>query len=227
MRYIIAVLLLSIMSFSCNAQKDNNYELNKKQYEVLNAFINQVYNFKDNFYLNKYISQKKYTKAFSGSYKQRLLWHKKADSICNNSLDTLILKLKCPIAFSLKKYVDLISEKDLEYFEKTYKEDNPNSFIIDIKKISGSLPIISRHTDEYYKNFNKKDLSNWWKERAGFKEFPSLEIQSVFFSENNQIALVAHSMITSNLGGGLQYSILKKEQGVWWRLIGIIDITYV
>lgn len=224
MKSIIGLLLLSITCLSCKAQNSNSLKLNNEHYDVLNAFINQKYDFKEHFYLNKYITPRKYTIRFSGNYKRKLSVYKTSDSICRNSNDTLTLKFKCPMAFSLKKYIGLFSEKDLEYFKNTYKQDVSQKFIIDSKKMPPALPIITEHSNDFYKVY----LKDKRQARYSFlKESPSLEIQGIYFSENKKIALVAYTMVTSTMGGGLAYSIMQKEDGVWWRLIGSIQITYV
>jgi len=224
MKSIIGLLLLSITCLSCKAQNSNSLKLNNEHYDVLNAFINQKYDFKEHFYLNKYLTQKKYTGIFGANYIKNLSICRNSDSICKNSNDTLTLKFKCPMAFSLKKYIGLFSEKDLEYFKNTYKQDVSQKFIIDSKKMPPALPIITEHSNDFYKVY----LKDKRQARYSFlKESPSLEIQGIYFSENKKIALVAYTMVTSTMGGGLAYSIMQKEDGVWWRLIGSIQITYV
>ena len=224
MKSIIGLLLLSITCLSCKAQNSNSLKLNNEHYDVLNAFINQKYDFKEHFYLNKYLTQKKYTGIFGANYIKNLSICRNSDSICKNSNDTLTLKFKCPMAFSLKKYIGLFSEKDLEYFKNTYKQDVSQKFIIDSKKMPPALPIITEHSNDFYKVY----LKDKRQARYSFlKESPSLEIQGIYFSENKKIALVTYTMVTSTMGGGLAYSIMQKEDGVWWRLIGSIQITYV
>ena len=224
MKSIIGLLLLSITCLSCKAQNSNSLKLNNEHDDVLNAFINQKYDFKEHFYLNKYLTQKKYTGIFGANYIKNLSIYRNSDSICKNSNDTLTLKFKCPMAFSLKKYIGLFSEKDLEYFKNTYKQDVSQKFIIDSKKMPPALPIITEHSNDFYKVY----LKDKRQARYSFlKESPSLEIQGIYFSENKKIALVAYTMVTSTMGGGLAYSIMQKEDGVWWRLIGSIQITYV
>ena len=91
MKSIIGLLLLSITCLSCKAQNSNSLKLNNEHYDVLNAFISQKYHFKEHFYLNKYITPRKYTIRFSGNYKRKLSVYKTSDSICRNSNDTLTL----------------------------------------------------------------------------------------------------------------------------------------
>ena len=214
MKYSTGLLLLSIVCFSCKAQTFNN-ELSEREYEVLSALINQNNNYKDTFYLNKFIGQKKYPIRFRKNYEREVFFYKKADSICNNSKDLLELKLFCPSAYYRKEYLNLFSEKDLNYFEDTYKGEFNSSFI-DLKKIPNLSPIVKEHSKEYYDRLNQNGAND----SSLHKQFPSLEIHGIYFSKNNQIVVIAHSMILEKFGSRLKYSVIKKEEGVWWRLIG-------
>jgi len=223
MKNIKILIIIVILCFSCKAQ-NIDYKLDREHDEILNAFINQKYGLKNVFYLYKFIQQKKYTSSFEANYKKNLSNYKFNDSICRNSKDTLNLKFRCPYAFSLRKYVDLISNKDLKFFKNTYSKDEITKRKINTKELQNSIPLVLEHSDEFYSNYLKDN----YKTKAVFsKELPSLVIDGLYFSKNKQIALIAHTMIESFHGGGLAYSIMKKEDGIWWRLVGTIQITFV
>lgn len=220
MKYILASLFFSI-SLSCIAQASNHYELNTAQYEIVSAFLNQEFNYNKTFYLNKFIVVENYSSKFEIDYKNELEFYRKSDSICKTSKDTLRLKLFCPAAFNRKKYKNLFSENDFNYFENNYKNARQEKLIIDIKKVlKTSVPTILEHTEDYYLNrgnYNKSKL------RLSKKEFPSMRIKGIYLTENNQIALVFYSMIEEKLPQRKFYAILKKENEIWWRLVGILS----
>lgn len=220
---ILNVLLFCAILYNCAAQK-KTLELNKIQNDVLNAFLNQKYDFKSHFYLNKFIPQVKFNNNLQGNYLKRLKAYRVSDSICKNSSDTLSLKFNCPRAFYLKNYIDVLTEKDFKYLKHFYYKKSIKSYIVDVEFFSdSSLPIIKEHSDNFYESY--KIEKN--KESINYEELPSLEIKGIYFTQNKEIAVIAHSMKETSMGGGLQYSIMKKENGIWWRYIGSFQLSYV
>ncbi len=221
MKRIILILFASFVS-SCHSQKQKN-EFTNEHLEVLKAFLNNKYDHKDSFYVNKNIKQQKYLINFRSNYKRYIEAYKSSDSICKNSTDTALLKLKCPIAFSLKKYQNLITEKDFNYLKKTYNEERKNDWKFNTNELKNYIPLLLNHSKDFYEVYNKDVV----KARKSHREYPSLEISGIYFLEDQEIAIIAHSMIESHMGGGLAYSIMKKENGVWWRFVGSLQLSYV
>lgn len=221
MKYIIIVLVNSLF-FTCKAQTP--LPSTDLQNEVLIAFINQNFDFNDLFYLNKNVRQKKYPTSFSFSYNSLIDFYKKADSICNNSKDTLQLKFFCPAAFNRKKYVDLFDTNKLKYLEDTYDKDAVNSFVLGINLLSEQTPIIKKHSNKYYLQDDTSKIDNLLKEDTKSKEVPNLEIQGIYFLKDNNVAIIEYLMTKETFTNKIQYSILKKEKGIWWRMIGNISL---
>lgn len=133
------------------------------------------------------------------------------------------MKFSCPRAFALKKYIGLFTAKDLNYFENEYRKKSKVVYKINSEKLTNVIPNISEHSENYYEKY----LNNIDGKYTTSTEFPSWQINGIYLSEDGQMALLSHSMISSILGGGMVYSIMKKEDGVWWRYIGSIPIMYV
>ena len=210
MKNILSLFLILILNTSCKSQEINSKDLINKKKEVLKAFLNQNFNERDSLFLEKKIYQKKYSKKFNKKYNSIINDYKKFDSLCNNSNNINVLKENCPRAFNLKKFVSLFSQKELEYFMNTYNRSKENS-IIQIDKV---IPKISYHNQKLY---NKESLN--------FQEIPSLKIDGIYFSKNNEYTLIAFSIFPLSLRDGVKYGILKNEKDIWWRYIGSITLN--
>lgn len=211
MKHIIKFIFFCLFCFCCKAQTGSLNELKPVDYEVVIAFLNQKYDYNNSFYLNNFIQQENYSNKFKSDYIRELKFYKKADSICNFVKDTVQLKFYCPAAFNRKKYENLLSEKDFRHLENNYSNLNGKKLFINTKKISdASLPIILEHKEKRYKNHKRK-------------QFPSLEIKGIYFTDNHLTALLQYKIIKQKSTSRLKYAVLKKENKVWWRLIGILS----
>lgn len=212
----ISLFYILLFSLFCKAQKDNDsIQLRENHYVILNAFINQKYNHEKTIYINKNIVQKKYSSNFKIKYNKLLNIYKNADSICNSSFDTLSMRINCKKAYFNEKYVGLLEDTDLDFFEKTYNRNFKERQVIDTKKLIDINPKITIHTENFYEEEHKN---------LNFKETPSLKIHGFYFSENKNLVLIAYMMFPLSLRNGLEYGILKKEKGIWWRFIGSVGI---
>jgi hypothetical protein len=212
----ISLFYLLIFSLICTAQKDNDSnKLSEEHYLILKNFITQKYNHEKTIYINKNVVQKKYSSNFKIKYNKLLNIYKNADSICNSSLDTLSMRINCKKAYFNEKYVGLLEYTDLDFFEKTSNRNLKEIQVIDTKKLIDISPKITNHTENFYDEEH---------ENLNFKETPSLKIHGFYFSENKNLVLIAYMMFPLSLRNGLEYGILKKEKGFWWRLIGSVGI---
>lgn len=205
---------LSLFFYSCGAQKGNNWqELDEDQYEVLTAFLNQEFNNRDSFYLNKNGFQLEYSDRFESNYKILEEKYHESDSICKNSSDSNVLKEKCIEAFNYEKFIQLFEVNDFNYFKENYSHSNKKKYIINIKKIPRLAPTILAHSDEYY-SINNLEL----------KELPSLKIHGFYFSQNNEYALLAYTLLPWSLRYNIKYAILERKNNMWWHYIGAIRL---
>ncbi len=210
MKNILSLFLIFVLNISCKSQKINNKDLINRKQEVLKAFINQNFNERDSLFFEKKIYQKKYSKKFNEKYNLIINTYKKSDSLCNSSNNIDVFKKQCHRAFNLKKIVSLFSQNELEYFMNTYSRDKENS-VMQIDKV---IPKILYRSKKFY---NKKSLN--------FQEIPRLKIDGIYFSENNEYAIIAFSIFPLSLRDGVKYGILKNEKDIWWRYVGSITLN--
>lgn len=216
MKFIIIIFTLLALNSSCKAQGQyTKVDLSKKRLRILKAFVNQEFSYRDSIYLNEDINQKSFSNKFRDKYLLLQTAYREADSICNNSLDTLSLKTNCSKAYNYKKYFGLFIAENLDFFEDTYKLGNiKKKVMLDIKD-SNFIPTILNHTKKYY-------LGN---DTINFNEIPSLKIEGIYLSEENEHAIIAYKLFPYSIRNGVKYGILKNEKNVWWRYIGSIRIN--
>jgi hypothetical protein len=64
-----------------------------------------------------------------------------------------------------------------------------------------------KHSDEYYSSRN-----------LSLNEIPSLKIHGFYFSQNNEYALLAYTLLPWSLRYNTKYAILKREDNTWGAL---------
>ncbi|MHA7832513.1 MAG: hypothetical protein ACX93O_15565 [Flagellimonas sp.] len=218
MKKTLVFFVLLVASFACSGQSDPSKVLKKSKSEVLLAFLNQNYDYHESFYLNKIYQEDKLSIRFQENYKRRLRFYKMADSICENSTDTLQLRLYCPAAFSAKIYENLLSKDDLEYLASAFDNKSEQIKRIDVKTVSdNSSPLVLEHSEQFYIDYKngRKIIEQ--------KELPSLLIKGIYLSKNEKVAIMAFIYYSHNTYTRTRYAILKKEDKVWWRLLGTLS----
>lgn len=72
MKKLILLSISAVIYTSCSSQNKVFGDLNKEQYDILNAFIVYNYDVDDTFYVNKYILQYEYSEIFGAEYSKNL-----------------------------------------------------------------------------------------------------------------------------------------------------------
>ena len=192
--------------------KDVQFSLNNNQKEVLLAFLNQEFSFRDSLYVKSRINREDFSPSFEYAYHRILNQFKESDSLCKNSKDSLIRKEKCKESFNLNKFNGLFSKNDFVYLVNSYQNSFKEDLFFDLKN-EHLIPVIQNHSNEYY-------LS----EGLNFNEVPSLKIKGIYFTEERNTALIAYALLPYSLRYNVKYAILKKEDDIWWKYIGSISL---
>ena len=213
MRYII-FLIIYLTIISCNAQ-NLSIELDKEEKEVLNVFLqNQKRGFLDKHYFKKNLIKK-----FKGDYLRNIKLYNVADSVCNKSSDISKLKFYCPLADSFKTFVNLLSKNDLNFLVSKY-DRNEKRNIINIDALIKGTKIL-KHSDEYYR---KIDYSRY-DGIPDLNEFPSIRVNNIYFNENQNIAIISYSIVSTQINSVISgFYLMEKKDNIWWKPIGNLKI---
>ena len=203
---IMKYLLIFILSInSCNSQ--SILDKSAEEQEIITIFLNSI---KPYSYVSDKIKGLNLQNDFIQSYKASNNHFKKVDSICNNSIDTTQLKIFCPAAESLLKFNNLLNQNDLNLIKESY--DKVKERTINIDKIIRNTTL-KKHSNAYDSNVVGQNLN----------EFPSVEILNIYFSKNNQVAIIAYDIYYGTLRHGTpNYYVLKKINNIWWKSLGNI-----
>ncbi len=173
-----------------------------------------------NSYIDKHVFNKNRINLFNGKYIQHKKHFSTYDSICRNDRDTTRLKFYCPLADGFKMYDDILTQKDLDFLLTKYgKEEKQDMILLEMDSI---LPktVLKEHSKEYY---DKIDYENY-KEAASLNEFPSVQIDNIYFNENKQVAIIAYTLLVPTNETVSNFYILKKIDRIWWKPIGTFKL---
>jgi len=213
--FIIIIFILTLSS--CNSQNKEEIKLNHGNYEVLTVFLNTQ---RIDTYLDKHFFKKNLIQLFYGKYQHHKKIFKNSDSICKFSRDTVQLKMSCQIAEAFKKYDNLLSQNDLDFLLKKYENKRKeNIVLLEIDTIISNTSL-REHSKEYYNKIKYDEYGGI----PDIGEYPSVQIENVYFNQFKNVAIVAYSVITSSKVIETNFFLLEKTIDLKWEPIGSLKL---
>lgn len=210
----VSLIIISFLSvLFTQAQMGNQNDLDN---ELINVFLSKVNPYS---FLDKNITGKNRISLFIGKLKHHKRFYQNADSVCNSSQDTLKLKFFCPLADSFKDVANLIPEKDL-YEMKFYYQRETKPKLLDVDYFIENN-MVRKHSDKYYQEINH---NNYHGGILNSKEFPSIQIENVYYTNNKEVAIIVYNISSSQTNSSIGFYLFKNIRNIWWKAIGPIKL---
>ncbi|MDX1463891.1 MAG: hypothetical protein R3359_12610, partial [Marinirhabdus sp.] len=202
----VILLIAFLITFHAYSQSKETNALSADDYELINAtlihFQQRIPNLNKNF-LNKPI-----TNSLKGRVAHHQMIHRKHDSVCRNSKDTLLLKISCRRAYNTKILKDLFTDSDFDYFQHKNSHEQ-RSVILDTSKLTRSTfnALVDGPSLDELKRYQYQLNSTF--------STTVITFENIYYTEDQRIAVVTYMLV--DFHSNVIHSIFEKKQGLWWE----------
>jgi len=155
MKNIILLPFVIMFCLSCKSQKNNEFEFNSIDHEVLRVFLGKM---KDYSYVYKYFFNQNLVSNFIGKFKYHQDFQSNADSICKFSNEINKRKFYCPLADEFSFFEYSLNENDFNHLYYVYSKEGKIK-IIEIDSISTRKPL-RKHLIVGHNEVSSDDIPN-------------------------------------------------------------------